>query len=165
MKIEVRSKLAAAEFVCDVPWIAISIVSDVCHWPKLSEDNRLGLLQLAFHDRSDPLYLNHPLTGLLYFQPQQALHIWDFINKYGEDAECLLVHCEAGVSRSAAVAAAIALVQRGRGGDEEFFTSRSRFVPNMHVYRTMLNLYMELPQGKRSDFSSDLSKEPPPLGE
>ncbi len=51
------------------------------------------------------------------------------------DVEQIWVHCEGGVSRSAAVAAAIGLAEYGT--DEEIFLNPA-FYPNHHVYITML---------------------------
>jgi predicted protein tyrosine phosphatase len=49
--------------------------------------------------------------------------------------ERIVVHCDAGASRSPAVGAALARVLNG--DDAEFFAGRYR--PNMRVYRMMLN--------------------------
>lgn len=48
-----------------------------------------------------------------------------------------VIHCDAGYSRSPAVAAALALALNGRGADDEFFV-KGNYCPNMHVYNTML---------------------------
>jgi len=48
--------------------------------------------------------------------------------------EKLIIHCHAGISRSAAVAAAISRAETG--DDKEFFSER--YFPNMKVYYTVL---------------------------
>jgi protein-tyrosine phosphatase len=50
------------------------------------------------------------------------------------EIERIIVHCDAGVSRSAAVGAALA--RAFSGDDAEFFAGRYR--PNVRVYRTLL---------------------------
>ncbi|TVS15775.1 MAG: hypothetical protein EA424_15400 [Planctomycetaceae bacterium] len=50
---EVRSAYNAALFRCDRPWAAISI-STLGDFPVLAEENRQGLLQLAFADTAEP---------------------------------------------------------------------------------------------------------------
>jgi len=46
-----------------------------------------------------------------------------------------VVHCSAGIARSAGVAGAISLVLNGK--DAMFF--KGRYIPNRFVYRTILN--------------------------
>lgn len=48
----------------------------------------------------------------------------------------IIVHCDAGTSRSAGVAAAI--LKAKTGSDRAIFNS-PKYRPNMHCYRTMLN--------------------------
>jgi len=60
--------------------------------------------------------------------------------------DTIICHCEAGQSRSAGVAAALANFLNGN--DMEFFNSSGvygvkKYTPNMHVYRTMLNVLHE----------------------
>ena len=54
-----------------------------------------------------------------------------------ESLDTLIVHCNMGISRSAAVAAAISKVLTGN--DSEFF--KGKFVPNMTVYYTVLRVF------------------------
>ena len=53
--------------------------------------------------------------------------------------EVVVVHCQAGQSRSAGVAAALSKFYNDN--DTRFF--HMPYTPNMHVYRTMLNYLME----------------------
>lgn len=133
--IVVKSKWEAENAVCDIPWVAISISSEPDNWPVLSEENRLGLLQLAFYD------IDHPVKQYETFTEEQAQQILDFAAKYWDEAKVMLVHCEAGVSRSAAVAAALSKIYFG--DDEKFF--QSPYIPNSLVYRTILNKYYGKP--------------------
>ena len=65
--------------------------------------------------------------------PQQADAIWEFVGKHKEHVDAIVVHCEAGHSRSPAVAAAICEIFGGNG--HRFFRGKE---PNLHVYRLML---------------------------
>ena len=65
-----------------------------------------------------------------------AEFIKEFIKKNSGHYEKIAVHCDAGVSRSAGVAAAIAYYLNG--SDSQIFDS-PRHVPNMRCYRYVLN--------------------------
>jgi len=69
------------------------------------------------------------------FQPRDAVAIIDLVEAHPE-AEHILVHCTAGKSRSAAVAAALHKVLNGT--DEPIFGNK-RYTPNMRVYRMVLD--------------------------
>jgi len=57
-----------------------------------------------------------------------------FVHRHLLDVRRIIVQCDAGLSRSPAVGAALARVLNG--DDAEFFGGRYR--PNMRVYRTLL---------------------------
>lgn len=62
----------------------------------------------------------------------------DALDLYDIDYD--LDDCDAGYSRSPAVAAAIA---KAFGVDDEEYFSGGRYCPNRHVYRTTLNEFAE----------------------
>ena len=100
------------------------------HIPK--NENCLGELRVNFPDLINTIegFERHEL-----FSPEIANKIWAFLETVPQ-AKTLIIHCEAGVSRSPAVGAAIAQVL---GQDyEEYFT---KFVPNPLVYRIMLETW------------------------
>lgn len=68
-------------------------------------------------------------------QPEDAKQVMDLVEAHPE-AEHILVHCTAGISRSSAVAAALHKILNG--SDEAIFNNK-RYRPNMRVYRMMLN--------------------------
>ena len=127
-KLLVLPKSAAKQFTSDSPWAAISIGFEPGDWPKLNKCQQVGLLQLAFAD------IEFPRGDYILFSEEHAKQIWDFVEKVWDKCELLLVHCLAGVSRSPAVAAAIAKVQYG--DDNAYF---HLYCPNSLVYRTLLN--------------------------
>lgn len=70
--------------------------------------------------------------------PEHARRIWRFVRAHREHVELIVCHCEAGVSRSPAVAAAVC---HALGGDAApFFRD---FMPNPHVHRLMLGAATE----------------------
>lgn len=95
---EVRSLYNAELFRCDRLWAAISITTEG-DFPTLSDVNREGLLQLMFADTADPDRTDS-------FTASQAAELLDFVEQVWDRAEVLLIHCEAGMSRSPGVAAA-----------------------------------------------------------
>lgn len=69
---------------------------------------------------------------------EDAVKIISFINTYLQDIEQIIVQCEAGVSRSAGVCAALMLIITG--SDNSVFDNPA-FVPNRYCYRLILNSY------------------------
>lgn len=67
-------------------------------------------------------------------QPTDAVKIVDLVEAHPEAKE-ILIHCTAGKSRSAAVAAALEKVLNG--SDAPIFDNK-RYTPNMRVYRMVL---------------------------
>jgi predicted protein tyrosine phosphatase len=77
-------------------------------------------------------------SGYFTISKEQAKSVVDFLLAAKENnVEILVVHCEAGISRSAGVAGACSVIL-GQS-DEEFF--RSPYNPNMKVYRTVITSY------------------------
>ncbi len=93
--------------------------------------NRFGIHRTQFFD-SDIRHAKFfdkypPMTEV------QATEIWLFVQSVEKEIEELLVHCEAGVSRSASVAAAISRYL-GENDDDWF----KFYIPNRYVYRTLI---------------------------
>jgi len=126
-RIEVRSRLKAAEFVSEVPWAAISI-SSYNDWPELNSANRIGLLQLCFED------MEHNYKDYILFQDKHAEQIYEFASEMAKKVEIILVHCQAGISRSPAVAAVLDKAFLG-GETKSYF---DEYHPNKLVYKKMI---------------------------
>lgn len=144
MRIEVRSKSLAKDFIGDQPWAAISIATFSHEFAKLNATKRMGLLQMEFADvdREDQVGTINALCKseshepTCFFTEYQAEKIVDFVQQMKiKGIELFLVHCEAGVSRSPAIAAAIHKIFIDNN-DNEYF---KRYRPNMHVYSTIIN--------------------------
>ena len=93
---------------------------------KLAEES--AVLFLQFDDEE---------CGERAMTQQHANTIASFIKSLNGNVDEIVVHCEAGVSRSAAVAAAISFSING--DDAEFF--KFPYYPNKHCYRLMLEAF------------------------
>ena len=123
---EVRSAWNAEIFRCSRPWAAISISSNDDDFPALSENNRKGILRLAFADTAEPGRADS-------FTPSLAREVLDFSARMWEEVEVFLIHCEAGLSRSPAIAAALSRIYYNDDGpwfELDF--------PNRLVYRILI---------------------------
>lgn len=122
----------------DVPTIIISIRSIGDNPPKKlflhSNPQVKDFITLAFDDVTIYYQGYYPITR------QQARKIARFVMRYKDSVEQIVVHCDAGISRSAGVAAAIAKYLNGN--DDDFFV-RSPYRPNMTCYSEVLfSLYL-----------------------
>lgn len=118
----------------DVPTIIISIRSIGDKPPKklflYSNPQVKDFITLAFDDVITYCQGYYPITE------QQARKIARFVMRYKDSrVEQIVVHCDAGISRSAGVAAAIAKYLNGN--DDDFFI-RSPYHPNMTCYSKVL---------------------------
>ena len=69
---------------------------------------------------------------------EDAAKIKDYVLAYKDKVECIIVHCEVGVSRSAGVMAAI---QKYLIGDDSAIFNNDTFSPNKHCYKLMLDAF------------------------
>jgi predicted protein tyrosine phosphatase len=125
--------MEAAEFTLDTPWATISITDPGSPPAKLHEDGGCqDVLRLEFWD------LDRPALGYKdnLFTPEDARQIIRFAKKWAPKVDTIMTHCEAGISRSAAVAAFLSKVVLGEDGD--YFT---RAYPNRLVFRTLMKTW------------------------
>lgn len=128
--IQVRSRSEAKEFKEDLPWAAISISTMPDEFPELHTENCLGVLQLSFFDSE------FKTNGPQFFNKDHADKIVNFLKEMLPQIECLLIHCEMGVSRSPAIAAAICHVLYGQHTETIYFKN---YNPNILVYRKLVD--------------------------
>ena len=162
MKIKVLSRQEMEEFKSDENHIVISISDPNSEKVKFIS-KPIDILSLQFHDidkslvsRKDCIrckgtgYIKEFMNinnGHCYactdeidiklFTDEEAEWILAFVNDYIEKIELIVVHCEAGISRSAGIAGALSVIYNG--SDEYYF---KHYIPNMLVYRKILNVYM-----------------------
>lgn len=139
MKIVIKDRSGAEGFTCDEPWAAISISTYTNRLPYISPINRIGLCQVVFADVQSFDHLEY----INSFSPNEekaqifshvhAEEIITFFKDIKDKVNVLLIHCEAGFSRSPAVGAA--LTKLFLGDDSEFFENYS---PNTRVYKGII---------------------------
>lgn len=129
---EVQSLYNAELFRCDRPWAAISITTEG-DFPTLSDVNREGLLQLMFADTADPDRTDS-------FTASHAAELLDFVEQFWDRVEVLLIHCEAGMSRSPGVAAALSRIYYGDDGPWGEYD-----FPNGLVYQRLVDGHQQRP--------------------
>lgn len=84
------------------------------------------------------LWFDDVESGKDCIRKEDAEKIKRFVEAHKEDS--IIVHCDAGVSRSAGIAAAL---MKYYNGDDTPIFDNPRYCPNMLCYRTMLNTLME----------------------
>ena len=93
-----------------------------------------AVLRLKFDDVERDNKNEHCITK------EDAENIVKFVNKNKNNVDKFIVHCEAGVSRSAGVGAAI--MKALNGDDWDVFKNPLK-CPNMKCYRTVLNAFAD----------------------
>jgi hypothetical protein len=136
----VLNRFEAEEFESASPWACISIANHENDFANIREENRRGLLQLAFAD------ITEPARRFILFHDSHAHEILDFVTSHWDEIDTLVIHCDHGISRSSAVAAAIARLKYGSEGN--FLDCP--YDPNPVVYRIL----REVASG-RADFHDD----------
>ena len=105
------------------------------HWFKENHDN---VLNLDFDDNEHPT----PGANIISMSEEQAKQIVDFYEK-NINANCFIVHCEAGISRSAAVATCFIDFLRMHGMNNNCTLHKNSFYcPNSHVERLIHREFM-----------------------
>ena len=135
MKFKVLSRREIEIFETTEKYVVISIHDPESNPVELFKDNPPeGILYLKFPD-FDTEHEGYKYNHLL-FDEYNAKDILKFV-KYHEDSIDLIVcQCEAGISRSSAVAGALARIYNG---DDSYFFKHG--LPNMLVYGTILKEY------------------------
>ena len=163
MKFKVLSREAMGKFKSDESHIIISITDPNSEKVKIIS-RPFDILSLQFHDADEHrvqtkdckrcngtgyvpefkdindghCYRCTDKIDIRLFTDNDARIILDFVQDCRVDIDLIVVHCEAGISRSAGVAGALSLIYNG--SDEYYF---HRYLPNIFVYRKILNKFME----------------------
>ena len=161
MKFKVLSRDAFNDFSSDEKFIAISITDPGSEKIKIGGwRNFVDILPIQFHDvdhrirkqkdckmcngtgKSDLFpdvngghcYACTDKMDIKLFDESYANKILEFVSTYALDVDLIVVHCEAGISRSAGCAAALSLIYNKE--DQYYFDN---YLPNMLVYRKIIN--------------------------
>lgn len=94
-------------------------------------------LSLEFHD-AEPVANQRLPEAIQLMTEAHARDIWDFVRRHAAAVETIVVHCEQGMSRSPAVAAAIC---EWLGGDNQQFFRE--YQPNRYMYRLLTRQRLE----------------------
>lgn len=141
-----RSTIQTANPTDDHIVIQITDTRDT-EFPPLSteaKDSRKGILQLRFEDmdNSPGMYGTAVAFDYVLFSEEHAKQILDFVFKEHAQVPVILVHCEGGISRSPAVAAALTKIMGG--DDSPLFQIH---MPNRRVYSILLKTWEERNNG------------------
>lgn len=142
MKITVMNKAKAEEYALQnhkEKSVVISIASHKCSEAFIIPNNISGIvdvIHLHFNDTDSKKLVDGGITE------EDAIKIKNFVEKYKDipSIDLMIVHCEAGQSRSAGVAAAI---MKYLYNDDTQIFNNYKYRPNMLCYRTVLNKLME----------------------
>jgi predicted protein tyrosine phosphatase len=127
---QILGRASVATVQPDLSHILISITDPDVPTAEFAEsENRVAFLRLQFDDADR--------EGYRLLTPEEAEAIVAFVEQHRDRAALIVCQCEAGMSRSAGVAAALS---RWLNEDDHWFFDR--FHPNRHVYRTVLNAAM-----------------------
>lgn len=130
-KIVVLPRRAFQEFFTTKKWACVSVMDtfafDAGMFPTITEDNRLSLIRLGFDD------ISRPKPGLTEMNKEQAQSIWEFVDQVWDKIDLLVVHCNAGMCRSPAIAKAIS--DKYQPKQAELFDQL--YHPNKLVYQLM----------------------------
>ena len=121
-----------------------------------SHDFKTAIISITDTDKADVIFEKNEINGIrailkLKFDDverdskdlhcitkEDAESIVKFVNKNKNKVDKFIVHCEAGVSRSAGVGAAI---MKALNGDDWVVFNNPIMCPNMKCYRTVLNAF------------------------
>jgi predicted protein tyrosine phosphatase len=120
-------------FVVRTEYVVISIADPGKRRPRIRKPCGFrDVLFLQFHDAM-PDDGVEPTEEIVLMTTDHAAAIWEFVNRYRDTVGTIVVHCEQGMSRSPAVAAAISTVL---GEPEKRFFRE--YAPNQYVYELMI---------------------------
>jgi len=135
MKIKIFSELEIQRFKTDENHVVISIQDPNYDFVKLPEQNsRLDWIGFKFYDLDRDCEC-FPYSRFL-FEQENAISILNFVNKWKDKINLILINCVAGVSRSMAIGAALGKILNN---DDSYFFKEG--IPNMRVYRKILEEY------------------------
>jgi len=117
-------------------YVVISVGDPDKPRPKVKKQSGLrDVLFLAFHDAEPSASLDIP-ADIRLMSAEDAAQIRDFVHKHKATIGAIVIHCEQGMSRSPAIAAAIS-----QALDLDSRRFLRDYTPNQHVYHTVLDAF------------------------
>lgn len=124
--------------------------SKAAHLTKTKKNGIIAVLPLWFDD------ITHSIDGYVLFDDSMARNIIQFVNTWKDEADTFVVHCDAGISRSAAVCAAI---RRYLGFEDMSIFDNYMYNPNPLVYYTMMEQIKDEYDPKEDDEKFSINSE------
>lgn len=130
-------RLSYTDYSSDKVIISISTPGD--EKAEFDRNNKTikDILYLEFYDisyNSQEIFKGYePMTD------EDAVKIKDFVLKWKDEVDTIWVHCDAGISRSAGVAAGIL---EALGKDNSYIFDSKMYFPNLLCYRKTLNAFI-----------------------
>ncbi|HDK26321.1 MAG TPA: hypothetical protein ENG48_04420 [Candidatus Atribacteria bacterium] len=116
----------------DKPYAIIGLRGINETFPKYQDSSYLvDVLTLSVDD------ITEPEENKVLFSYIHALQILNFVEKYKNTIDLLIIHCNAGISRSPAVAASLSIIYNINDYHTYFFL----YEPNIHVFSTLMSVY------------------------
>lgn len=134
-----------AGIVVRTPYIVVSIYTPGRPRPEIPR--RCGLKAVfftSFHDAEPDGGLALP-ADIVLMTREQAREIWTFVTRHQNQVGSIVCHCEQGISRSPAVAIALA---EAFGSDTRKIRAHTH--PNQHVYRLMCKAILKSRSSRKS---------------
>lgn len=154
MKIKVKNRFDIENSEFDLPHVVISMTDTPDYFPNIPEKNCSGILRMTIWDTEDGEHFrsihNFDASEIpedKIFNSTHVKEILEFVFKHLNEIELIVCQCDMGLSRSAAVAAALSKILNGN--DEEFF--ESPYIPNKLIYKTILDEYQNSQKAKDSE--------------
>jgi len=131
MKFKIMGRKEIEGFCTDIKHIVISVRDSGAEDALLPRQlSRMATLYLEFDD------LEKEYKDYMIFSKEDAREILAFFNNFRCYVNLIIVNCEAGISRSAGIVAALSKIS---GQDDSIFFKK--YLPNMLVYKTILEEY------------------------
>ena len=135
VKIMSRKKAKRESYRVSVPTVIISITDVSSNDVVFARNSRIkDVLRMKFDDECGG-HINE-------MSVEQAQKIAEFVRKWESRISQIIVHCEAGVSRSAGVAAAI---MKYIADDDISVFENPEYIPNMTCYRKVMEVFYGVP--------------------
>ena len=132
--------------VMRTPYIVISIQTPGRPKPRIPQRCGLkGVLYTAFDD-AEPAGDRFLPSDVVLMTREQARNIWIFVKRHEKEIGSIVCHCEQGISRSPAVAIALA---EAFGSDVTEIRANSH--PNQYVYQRMCRAIKANPNTRKAD--------------
>ncbi|MFB6075507.1 MAG: hypothetical protein ABEK17_00015 [Candidatus Aenigmatarchaeota archaeon] len=145
MDVLVCSRHNISKISPSVPYAVISIVEPNNSYALFNLENNLLKNYIFLRYADEDNYQDAKFYGRekFLFSDEQAQLVVNFVNNTKDEVELIVCQCDGGVSRSSATAAAILVYLHGSKADEQIFKS-PQYVPNMYVYRKLLNAFFKM---------------------